>query len=100
MLKDIWQYITMLWPLWKQMRKTNKKVRKMLKQIENEGQVATFLGIFERMVTENVDVELLKHLLKDFSYRYFNTNEFEKVDKDVENEPTLKHYMEIYEVKI
>ena len=90
----------MLWPLWKQMRKTNKNVRKMLKQIKREGEVATFLGIFEKMVTDEIEVELLKYVLKDFSYRYYNTDEFEKTDKDVENEPTLKHYMEMYEVKI
>lgn len=90
----------MLWPLWKQMRKTNKNVRKMLKQIKREGEVATFLGIFEKMVIDDIDVELLKFVLKDFTYRYYTDDEFVKTDKDVENEPTLKHYMEMYEVKI
>ena len=89
----------MLWPLWKQMRKTNKKVRKMLKQIETEGEVATFLEIFEKMVADNLDAELLKYVLKDFTYRYYHTDEFEKTDKDVANEPTLNHYMEMYEVR-
>ena len=82
------------------MRKTNKNVRKMLKQIKQEGEVATFLEIFEKMVADELDVELLKYVLKDFSYRYYNTDEFEKTDRDVENEPTLNHYMEMYEVKI
>tara|TARA_R100001163_G_C5054098_1_gene190664 strand:+ start:1178 stop:1426 length:249 start_codon:yes stop_codon:yes gene_type:complete len=82
------------------MRKTNKNVRKMLKQIKREGEVATFLGIFEKMVIDDIDVELLKFVLKDFTYRYYTDDEFVKTDKDVENEPTLKHYMEMYEVKI
>ena len=51
------------------------------------------------MVADELDVELLKYILKDFSYRYYHTDEFEKTDKDVENEPTLNHYMEMYEVR-
>ena len=75
MIKDFIQFLRTLYPLWKKIRTENKAYRFYEKKIKHDGEIATFLDVFENHMIDELPENLVKVILTEFAIRYFNIEE-------------------------
>jgi hypothetical protein len=72
--------------------------RALDKKIAKDGEIHTFLDIFENEMVNHLPDKLLTLVLIEFSSRYFG-GDIERCEADKILEPTLKQYMDKYGVE-